>query len=823
MSDANIARPVGAAVAQSFGAANASNSSSLVASTGTATAGGDLLVAAVRTRGSATIVRVTTIMDSAGNTWTKAASVTEGTRSDGEIWYSAGARGVLNVTAQVVAQASLSMTVLDLTGTESPTLDVVASAAGSGKAATTGNTNPTSQASEIAVAVIGWSGTTTASQQTVGFTTTPSFQSTAHNNASGEQAAYTVLTSESAQAYAAHLSSSVSWTGLMATFKTGPPPPPPVVGGFSPTSGPDGTAVTVTGTYLTGATAVAFNGVNQPAFNVDSDTQISTTVPIGATSGPISVTTPGGGATSAGSFTVEADITGLSPGSGAECTSVSVSGSGFAGASAVAFNGTPAPLLSSSTDAQIQTAVPVGATSGPISVTTSSGTASSSESFTVVNPATPSASISPSSGAAGTQVVITGTGFTGATAVSFNCTNQPSFTVNSDTQITSTVPSGMTSGGILITTPVGIVESSTPFAITPGISEFGPASGPVGTEIAVYGSGLNDAVSVNIGGASATITEDTNTELRAIVDAGATTGDVTVTTPGGTATTSGLSPSVFSLTATPSPAHVLLIMEENKGYAQTIGACTAIPPPDPYLCSLVSADASDTAWYGVSHPSAPNYVAIDSGSTQGITSDCVPNKCGPFNVTSFGGQLTAAGIPWVDYQESMPSACFTGAQSGEYVEKHNGFLYFADVRTTSNCAQVVQPYPGATAVVTALDAAGAPDFVWITPNLLDDMHSGSVAQGDAWLQANLPGILGSAWFAANGTVIITMDENSVQRSPAGGLVPMVIISAEAQGIGAISAGGNHYGTLRTLEDAYGLPYLGGAANLANGDLGSLIG
>jgi hypothetical protein len=574
------------------------------------------------------VVPLATITDSAGNTWTKAASVTQGARSDGEIWYSAGARGVVTVSAQVGTSASLSMTVLDLTGASSSPLDRTATAAGDGNTASTGTTGVTSQASEIAVAVIGWNGTPTVGQQSSGFTETSTFQSTARSNASGEQAAYSVLTAPAAQSYAARFNTAQSWTGLIATFRMGSPPPPPLIGGFSPTSGVDGTAVVITGTYLTGATAVAFNGTLQTTLTVDSDTQISTTVPTGATTGRLSVVTGGGTVTSTATFTVDPVITGLSPSSGAECSTVNVSGSGFSGAISAAFNGTTAAVLSSS-DAQVATVVPVGARSGPVSVTTPSGTAASSVAFTVLNPATPAASVNPTRGATGSTVVITGTGLTGTTALSFNCTNQPVFTVDSDTQITTTVPSAATSGDILITTPTGLIETSAPFTLSPGLTRFVPVSGPVGTVVTVYGSGLGNALSVNIGGVNAVIASDTDTELRAVVGGGSSTGLITVTTASGTVDTRALSPSAFTVSTTPSPAHVLVIMEENRGYAQTLGACSANPPPDPYLCSLASSYATDTAWYGVTHPSAPNYVAIDSGSTQGITSDCVPNTCGP--------------------------------------------------------------------------------------------------------------------------------------------------------------------------------------------------
>ena len=121
-----------------------------------------------------------------------------------------------------------------------------------------------------------------------------------------------------------------------------------------------------------------------------------------------------------------------------------------------------------------------------------------------------------------------------------------------------------------------------------------------------------------------------------------------------------------------------------------------------------------------------------------------------------------------------------------------------------------------------------PAFVWITPNLMHDMHDGSVADGDAWLRATLPSVLSSPWFADRGTVVITMDENDAEPSgsccggAAGGRVPMIVISANARGRGAIATTGDHYGTLRTIEEAYGLRLLGEAAS-AGGDLSAIFG
>jgi acid phosphatase len=160
----------------------------------------------------------------------------------------------------------------------------------------------------------------------------------------------------------------------------------------------------------------------------------------------------------------------------------------------------------------------------------------------------------------------------------------------------------------------------------------------------------------------------------------------------------------------------------------------------------------------------------------------------------------------------MPWACYTGAgkRSGAYIKTHNPFVYFTDV-LNNGCTSHVVPYPGVGSFVSQLNSASAPHYVYIAPNLLNDMHDGSVQQGDAWLRANLAPVLAASWFTNfNSTVIVTMDEGGVPGSR--NLIPTVIISNNAKGQGAVATYGDHYGTLRTIEEVYGLPMLGGAAN-----------
>jgi hypothetical protein len=286
--------------------------------------------------------------------------------------------------------------------------------------------------------------------------------------------------------------------------------------------------------------------------------------------------------------------------------------------------------------------------------------------------------------------------------------------------------------------------------------------------------------------------------------------------PTGTPTASPTPTPSASPSSSPPPVsgtpHVLVIMEENRGYAATLGSCGS----DPYFCSLAAKYASFTNSHGVSHPSLPNYLAFDSGSTQGQTTDCT--TCGPFSAADMGGQLTAKGITWKAWMESMPSACYTGGSSGEYAKKHNPFVYFADVLNNA-CAAHDVPYPGSSAALSALDGTSAPDFVFVTPNLLDDAHDGTVQQMDTWLSANLAPILASAWYLDfPSTVIVTQDEGNAGTT---NQIATVVISNVSAGKGNVTTLISHYAVLRAIETEYGLAYLSAAAGAP--DISSFFG
>jgi phosphatidylinositol-3-phosphatase len=264
-----------------------------------------------------------------------------------------------------------------------------------------------------------------------------------------------------------------------------------------------------------------------------------------------------------------------------------------------------------------------------------------------------------------------------------------------------------------------------------------------------------------------------------------------------------------SLASTSVP-HIMLIVMENEGYSQIIGN-----PQAPYINSLASTYASATNWYGLQDSSLADYVALLSGTT------------GTYSAPTLVGELATASptpISWKAYMEDMPSVCYTGKGIGNYSKLHNPFVYFKSVRNSSLCKQVV---PFSPAFGSDLSSNTAPDFMWVTPNECDDMNSkcspldSYIKQGDQWLQTTIPTVLNSQWYAAGGKIVITWDsatkaDKSGWNTGSGGHVTTIAISARPSG--SFSSGGNHYGTLRAIEEAYGVGLLGASATSANGDL-----
>jgi hypothetical protein len=258
--------------------------------------------------------------------------------------------------------------------------------------------------------------------------------------------------------------------------------------------------------------------------------------------------------------------------------------------------------------------------------------------------------------------------------------------------------------------------------------------------------------------------------------------------------------------------HVIWVFMENHSYNTIIGSSQA-----PYINSLAKECGVAKNYHNISHPSLPNYVAATSGlSYSGIKqfeSDCNPSTACSTSAPSIFGQ----GESWKSYEESMPSNC-AQANSGEYAVRHNPPPYFT---TLSGCSTFDVPY---TQLASDLSAGTLPAFSFITPNLIDDMHDGTIADGDTWLSNNLPVIFSSSEYQSGSVaVFVTWDEGeggssnkcATNTTDVGCHVPTLVVSPSTASGTKSSTLFNHYSLLGTAEKLLMLPKLGQAATSKN--------
>ncbi len=190
-----------------------------------------------------------------------------------------------------------------------------------------------------------------------------------------------------------------------------------------------------------------------------------------------------------------------------------------------------------------------------------------------------------------------------------------------------------------------------------------------------------------------------------------------------------------------SPAHTVIVVLENHGYGEVIGS-----PQAPYLNGLARQGALFTDSRAITHPSEPNYLALFSGSTQGVSDDSCPHQ---FPAPSLGSELIAAGRTFAGYSEGLPAPGSYACVSGEYARKHVPWTDFRNVPAADS-----QPWTS----FPAGDYQRLPTVSFVIPNLCHDMHDCPVATGDAWLRAHLSGY--AAWaMTHHSLLIVTWDEN----------------------------------------------------------------
>jgi phosphatidylinositol-3-phosphatase len=259
----------------------------------------------------------------------------------------------------------------------------------------------------------------------------------------------------------------------------------------------------------------------------------------------------------------------------------------------------------------------------------------------------------------------------------------------------------------------------------------------------------------------------------------------------------------------PSFDHIVLIMLENEYYQNVIGSDEM-----PHLNDLALRNVLLSNYFAVAHPSLPNYLALVSGSTQAITTDCTDCFV---NQPNLADELEASGRKWKSYQESMPSACFIG-NARPYAQMTNPFVYFDSIRlNASRCEQSIVPLDQLDSDLAANDL---PDFALIMPNLCNSGHDCSLDTADNWMNEMVAKLQASPALGKNSLIVITFDEGARRdpAKPAGtgpksrGQIPAVLISPSAvPGLNDATVY-SHYSLLKTILAAWDLPALGHTAD-----------
>jgi hypothetical protein len=268
-----------------------------------------------------------------------------------------------------------------------------------------------------------------------------------------------------------------------------------------------------------------------------------------------------------------------------------------------------------------------------------------------------------------------------------------------------------------------------------------------------------------------------------------------------------------SVLPTSRSSHVTLIVMENKEASDIVGSASS-----PYVTALAHRNAIATRSYAIRHPSLPNYLALTSGSTQGITSDCTDCHVAARNIVD---QLEAASISWKAYMEDLPGPCSRVAATAGYAKKHDPFMYYDDVaRSPRRCAKAV-PF---TQLASDLRRGTLPTFSFISPNLCHDTHDCSVATGDRFLAALVPRLLRES--GPHGFIVLTWDEGTSDAGcctdARGGQIATIVAGPDVLRHARSSEPVDHYGVLRTIETALGLPPLGHGALRRSGSLAGMF-
>ena len=267
---------------------------------------------------------------------------------------------------------------------------------------------------------------------------------------------------------------------------------------------------------------------------------------------------------------------------------------------------------------------------------------------------------------------------------------------------------------------------------------------------------------------------------------------------------------------TPSPStvphfqHVAIVVLENASYNHVIGNASM-----PWLNALANKGSLLTAYYANAHPSIPNYFMLTTG--QVITLN--DSFSGMVTIDNLAREFMNSGVSWKAYEESIPHAGYTAGDAGQYLERHDPFSYFSDVRNSSTAAGNLVPFPQLAADTSA---NALPNFIWISPNVVDDAHSCPIANpsctlndrlaaADTWMSANLQPLMNDPNFSASGLLIVVFDEgDDTDLSGGGGHVACVLAGTHVKTGYTSSAQYQHQDTLSLIGHALQLSAVPGA-------------
>jgi len=256
----------------------------------------------------------------------------------------------------------------------------------------------------------------------------------------------------------------------------------------------------------------------------------------------------------------------------------------------------------------------------------------------------------------------------------------------------------------------------------------------------------------------------------------------------------------------PQFGHVFIVVEENAGYSDVIGSSSM-----PYFNSLANTYGLATNYYANLHPSIPNYFEMTAGKTLTVIDSETPQSF-PVSDDNVVRELLAAGKTWKSYAEDLPSAGYTGGDTGKYLVRHNPLAYMTDVQNTPAQAQNLVPF---SEFAADLPTANLPEYSFIVPNSCDDAHDCPLSTADAWLKTNIDPLINSPVFQKDGLLIIVFDEaNTLDFTNGGGHVAAVLVSPFSKPAYKSIALYQHQSVLRLMLEGLGVTKLPGDAATA---------